>query len=106
MAALRRLRSPRIGSFPASPANGDRGGSQGFIVCVEAIVEAGMQQGRGGIGSRKHGVSGHATQSPRLRLGKKLAADRGEYDVAPARRQKRLEFETVQQALQARRKPR
>jgi len=65
-----------------------------------------MQQGRGGMGSHKHGVSGHATQNPRLRLGKKLAAERGEYDVAPARRPGRLEFETVQEALQARRKPR
>ena len=43
--------------------------------------EDSMQQGRGGIGSRKHGVSGHATQSPRLRLAKKLAAERGEYDT-------------------------
>jgi len=34
-----------------------------------------MQQGRGGMGSHKHGVSGHATQSPRLRLSKKLAAE-------------------------------
>jgi hypothetical protein len=37
-----------------------------------------MQQGRGGMGSRKHGVSGHASQSPRLRLMKKLGAERGE----------------------------
>ena len=65
-----------------------------------------MQQGRGGMGSRKHGVTGHATQSPRLRLGKKLAAERGDYDVPPARRKKRLEFETVQDALKAERRPR
>jgi hypothetical protein len=65
-----------------------------------------MQQGRGGIGSRKHGVSGHATQSPRFRLGKKLAAERGEYDATSARRRGRLEFETVQEALKAERKPR
>jgi len=26
------------------------------------------QEGRGGMGSRKHGVSGHAGQSPKLRL--------------------------------------
>jgi hypothetical protein len=35
-----------------------------------------MQQGRGGMGSHKHGISGHASQSPRLRLMKKLAAER------------------------------
>ncbi len=65
-----------------------------------------MQQGRGGMGSHKHRVSGHATQSPRLRLGKKLAAERGEYDAASRRRRKRLEFETVQEALKGERKPR
>ena len=45
-----------------------------------------MQQGRGGIGSRKHGVSGHASQSPRFRLMKKLAAERGELGDAPQSR--------------------
>jgi hypothetical protein len=64
-----------------------------------------MQQGRGGMGSRKHGVSGHATQSPRLRLMKKLAAERGEYQGGSAPRSKRLEFQTVQDALRAERKP-
>ena len=63
-----------------------------------------MQQARGGMGSHKHAVSGHATQSPRLRLIKKLAAERGEYDAASPRRGKRLEFETVQDALKAERK--
>jgi hypothetical protein len=58
------------------------------------------------MGSHKHGVSGHATQSPRLRLGKKLAAERGEYDSAALRRRKRLEFETVQEALKGERKSR
>ncbi|HEX9535041.1 MAG TPA: hypothetical protein VF924_06185 [Stellaceae bacterium] len=65
-----------------------------------------MQQGRGGMGSHKHGVSGHAAQSPRLRLSKKLAAERGEYDAASPGRRKPLEFETVQEALKAKRKPR
>ena len=65
-----------------------------------------MQQGRGGMGTRKHGVSGHATQSPRLRLSKKLAAERGEYDAASPRRRTRLEFETVQEALKGERKSR
>jgi hypothetical protein len=65
-----------------------------------------MQQGRGGVGSHKHGVSGDATQSPRLRLSKKLAAERGEYDAASPRRRKRLEFETVHEALKGEHKPR
>jgi hypothetical protein len=58
------------------------------------------------MGSHKHGVSGHASQSPRLRLMKKLSAERGEYEDSPARRRKRLQFETVQEALKAERKPR
>jgi len=65
-----------------------------------------MQQGRGGMGSHKHGVSGHASQSPRLRLMKRLAAQRGEFDGGLARSPKRLQFETVQEALKAKRKPR
>ena len=60
-----------------------------------------MQQGRGGMGSHKHGVSGHASQSPRLRLMKKLSAERGEYERSSTRRLKRLQFETVQEALKA-----
>jgi len=35
-----------------------------------------MQQGRGGMGSRKHGRSGHATKSPRFRLWARLDAER------------------------------
>ena len=65
-----------------------------------------MQQGRGGMGSHKHGVSGHASQSPRLRLVKKLAAERGELRSARVRRPKPLEFETVQDAVSAARKRR
>ena len=65
-----------------------------------------MQQGRGGMGSHKHRVSGHATQSPRLRLAKKLAAERGEFEAASPKRRKRLEFETVQEALKGGRNPR
>jgi hypothetical protein len=70
------------------------------------MAEGDMQQGRGGMGSHKHGISAHATQSPRLRLSKKLAAERGEYDAASPRRRTRLEFETVQEALKGERKPR
>jgi hypothetical protein len=65
-----------------------------------------MQQGRGGIGSHKHGVSGHAGQSPRLRLLQKLAAERGEFEGKPARPPKRLEFATVRDALKGERQPR
>jgi hypothetical protein len=65
-----------------------------------------MQQGRGGMGSHKHGVSGHASQSPRLRLMKKLAAERGELDGRSSARSRPLQFKTVQAALRAERKPR
>ncbi|MGA7259778.1 MAG: hypothetical protein WBX30_02595 [Stellaceae bacterium] len=90
MAALRRLGSPQNAAY----------------VCAEAVAEEDMQRGRGGMGSHKHGVCGHATQSPRLRLSKKLAAERGDYDTTPPRRRTRLEFETVQEALKGERKPR
>jgi len=65
-----------------------------------------MQQGHGGMGSHKHGTAGHATQSPRFRLGKKLAAERGEYDTQPRRRPLRPRFGTVRQAFDAEGKPR
>lgn len=65
-----------------------------------------MQQGRGGMGSHKHGISGHASQSPRLRLAKKLAAERGEYGMQPARRPLRPLFDNVRDAFNASRKPR
>ena len=64
-----------------------------------------MQQGLGGMGSRKHGVSGHASQSPRMRLSNRLSAERGEYDAKPRRRPKPLKFATVQEALNTSRKP-
>jgi hypothetical protein len=64
-----------------------------------------MQQGRGGMGSRKHGVSGHAGQGPRLRLTKKLAAERGELEAQAARRPLRPAFDTVRAALDLARKP-
>lgn len=70
------------------------------------LDEAGMQQGRGGMGSHKHGVSGHATQSPRLRLAKKLAAERGEYGAQSARRPLHPVFANVREAFAARRNPR
>jgi hypothetical protein len=58
------------------------------------------------MGSRKHGVSGHASQSPRFRLGKKLAAERGEYGSRPARLPVRPGFTTVRAAFDAAGKPR
>jgi hypothetical protein len=65
-----------------------------------------MHQGRGGIGSRKHGVSGHASQSPRFRLANKLAAERGEYDTRAVRRPLRPAFDTVRAVFSAARKSR
>ena len=65
-----------------------------------------MQQGRGGIGSRKHGVSGHASPSPRLRLAKKLAAERGELDVPARRKSKPLAYDSVREAFSRDGKPR
>jgi hypothetical protein len=62
-----------------------------------------MQQGRGGMGSRKHGVSGHPGAGPRLRLAQRLAAERGEYDRGPRRRRPRLEFASVREAFDTRR---
>ncbi len=65
-----------------------------------------MQRGRGGMGSHKHGTSGHASQSPRFRLGKKLAAERGEYDTRPRRRLLRPRFASVREAFDAEGNPR
>jgi hypothetical protein len=64
-----------------------------------------MQQGRGGMGSHKHGVSGHASQSPRLRLAKKLAAERGEYESRMPRRPLRPSFDNVRDAFDPGREP-
>ena len=36
----------------------------------------GVQRGRGGLGSHKHGVSEHAPKSPRLRLALRMKAER------------------------------
>jgi hypothetical protein len=65
-----------------------------------------VQQGRGGIGSRKHGVSGRASQSPRFRLIQRLAAERGEFGGRPVRRRKGLAFASVRELLNRERKPR
>jgi hypothetical protein len=66
-----------------------------------------VQQGRGGIGSRKHGVSGHASKSPRFRLMNRLAAERGELGGGPARRRRKgPAFASVHELFNSRRKPR
>jgi hypothetical protein len=65
-----------------------------------------VQQGRGGIGSRKHGVSGRASQSPRFRLMNRLAAERGEFGGMPVRRRKWLAFASVRELLNSGRKAR
>jgi hypothetical protein len=62
-------------------------------------------QGQGGIGSRKHGVSGHASKSPRFRLVNRLAAERGEFGE-PARRRRGLAFASVRDLFKVGRKPR
>jgi hypothetical protein len=60
-----------------------------------------MQQGRGGIGSRKHGKSGHATQSPRFRLHARLDAER-----MPGRLRPKTKFLASIRELLSRQKPR
>jgi len=35
-----------------------------------------MHQGRGGMGSHKHGTAGHPTKSPKFRLATKLEAEK------------------------------
>ena len=37
-----------------------------------------MQEGRGGMGNHKHGVSGHTPKSPKLRLKLKMEAEKNE----------------------------
>jgi hypothetical protein len=64
-----------------------------------------VQQGRGGIGSRKHGISGHASKSPRFRLMNRLAAERGEFGGGSTRRRKGLVFASVRVLLRSDRKP-
>src|SRR6266478_2637710 len=44
-----------------------------------------MQQGRGGMGSRKHGKSGHASRSPRFRLWARLKPSAHPSRSAPRR---------------------
>lgn len=41
-------------------------------------------KGNGGMGNHKHGVSGHAGKSPRLRLKLKLDAERDERRPRPS----------------------
>ena len=55
-----------------------------------------MQQSRGGMGSRKHGISGTPGKSPRLRLWLDMMARR--HEVKDRRR--KLRFQTVRDALQ------
>ncbi len=54
-----------------------------------------MQQGRGGMGSHKHGVSGHATRSPRYRFMQQLEANRNQLKKPKAK----LPYRTVAEAL-------
>ena len=64
-----------------------------------------MQQGRGGIGSRKHGVSGRAPQSPRFRLMNRLAAERGDFGGGATRRRQAPMFGSLRELFNRGRKP-
>ena len=44
-----------------------------------------MQQARGGMGSHKHGTSGRAPKSPKLRLAVRMEAERDERKPRTAR---------------------
>jgi hypothetical protein len=59
-----------------------------------------MQQGRGGMGSRKHGKSGHASKSPRFRLWARLEAER-----VPEPRRPKAKFRSSLRELFSRGKP-
>jgi hypothetical protein len=60
-----------------------------------------MQQGRGGMGSRKHGKSGHASKSPRFRLWARLEAERVPDPMRP-----KPKFRSSLRELFSREKPR
>jgi hypothetical protein len=55
-----------------------------------------VQKGRGGMGSKKHGISGTPGKSPRLRLWLDLMARRQEVKD----RRRNLCFQTVRDAFQ------
>ncbi len=58
-----------------------------------------MQQGRGGMGSHKHGISGRPGKSPRLRLWERMQAEKNE-----RKRRKSPMYPTVREAFAAARK--
>jgi hypothetical protein len=55
-----------------------------------------MQKGRGGMGSRKHGISGTPGKNPRLRLWLDMMARRQEVKD----RRRKLRFLTVRDAIE------
>jgi hypothetical protein len=55
-----------------------------------------VQKGRGGMGSRKHGISGTPGKSPRLRLWLDLMARRQEQKD----RRRKLRSQTVRDAIE------
>jgi hypothetical protein len=55
-----------------------------------------MQKGRGGMGSRKHGISGRAGKGPATRLWLDMHARQDERKP----RSRKLRFDTVQEALE------
>ena len=78
-----------------------------YVVWGDVRAELGnMQQGRGGMGSHKHGVSGHASQSPRSSSCEKACGRARRIRHKPARRPLRPLFATVRDAFDTRGKPR
>jgi len=53
-----------------------------------------MQQGRGGMGPHKHGISGHAPRSPRYKFMQQLEANKEKPKARP-----RLTAKTVAEAM-------
>jgi hypothetical protein len=57
-----------------------------------------MQQGRGGMGTHKHGISGYPTRSPRYKFMQTMADNRDRERFRP-RRIKPQMFASVQEAF-------
>ncbi len=65
-----------------------------------------MQQGRGGMGSHKHGISGHSGPSPRFKFMRTFEANRErEAETRAIRRRKPKMFPTVAEAFRRRSTP-
>lgn len=56
-----------------------------------------MQQGRGGMGSHKHGISGYSGPSPRFKMWRVLYDG---YEKCLKQKRPRLKYSTVREALE------